>query len=338
MDSRVTDLQFETIAGTAWAILDRPKALNALSRPMIDGLATWLGKSLADKDISCLGIRSSQATAFSAGGDVRALYAARQAGDRTFLHSFYWHEYRLNRAIRHCNKPYIAVIDGLVMGGGAGVSINGSHRIAGPNARFAMPETGIGFFPDVGASWFLSRCPGQIGVYLGLTGEPIGPADMLHAGIATHYLPAGVQLSRYSEVAGLPVEAGEAPLAARQDAIDRCFAGDTVETILAALAAENSDWASACSDKLHRRAPLALKVTLRQLRLATTLSFDEAMVMEYRLARHFMAGHDFFEGVRAAVIDKDRKPRWNPASLAGVSDDLVESYFTAADGPDLDFS
>jgi enoyl-CoA hydratase len=337
MDSHVTDLQFETITGTAWAILDRPKALNALSRSMIDGLAAWLSKSLADNNIFCLGIRSAHPTAFSAGGDVRALYAAHQGGDRALLHSFYWHEYRLNRAIRHCRKPYIAMIDGLVMGGGAGVSINGSHRIAGPNARFAMPETGIGFFPDAGASWFLSRCPGQLGVYLGLTGEVIGPADMLHAGIATHYLPAAIHLTRYSEIAGLPVEAGEAPLAARQGAIDRCFAGDSVETILLALEAENSDWARECARKLHHRAPLALKVTLRQLRIAATLSFDETMVMEYRLARHFMAGHDFFEGVRAAVIDKDRKPRWNPASLEEASDGLVESYFMAADGPDLEF-
>ena len=338
MDSRMTDLQFETIAGTAWATLDRPKALNALSRPMIDGLAAWLSKTLADNKISCLGIRSAHRAAFSAGGDVRALYAARQAGDWAFVHSFYWHEYRLNRAIRHCRKPYIAVIDGLVMGGGAGVSINGSHRIAGPNARFAMPETGIGFFPDVGASWFLSRCPGQLGVYLALTGEVIGQADMLHAGIATHCLPAGVHLTRYSEVAGLPVEAGAAPLAARQGVIDRCFAGNSVETILAALAAENSDWARDCARKLGQRAPLALKVTLRQLRIATTLSFDEAMVMEYRLARHFMAGHDFFEGVRAAVIDKDRKPRWNPASLEEASDELVESYFTAGEGRDIEFA
>ncbi len=337
MDSRVTDLQFETVSGTAWAILRRPRALNALSRPMIDGLSAWLAKSLADNNISCLGIRSAHPTAFSAGGDVRALYAARQSGDRAFVHSFYWHEYRLNRAIRHCHKPYIAVIDGLVMGGGAGVSINGSHRIVGPNARFAMPETGIGFFPDVGASWFLSRCPGQLGTFLGLTGEMIGPADMLHAGIATHYLPAGVNFTRYSELAGLPREAGEAPIAARQDTIDRCFAGNSVETILAALEAENSDWARECAGKLRDRSPLALKVALRQLRLATTLNFDEAMVMEYRLARHFMAGHDFFEGVRAAVIDKDRKPRWRPASLTAVSDELVESYFAAAEGPDLDF-
>ena len=331
------DIHFETVADTAWATLDRPKALNALSLSMIDALSGWMSGALADNKIAALGIRSASPAAFSAGGDVRALYAMRQNGDQAGLHAFYWREYRLNRAIHHCHKPYIALIDGLVMGGGAGVSINGSHRIAGPNARFAMPETGIGFFPDVGASWFLSRCPGQVGVYLGLTGAVLSPADMLHAGIATHYLPAGVNLTRYSEVAGLPLDAGPSPLAAMQNAIDRCFAGNSVETILAALDAENSDWARDCAAKLRQRSPLALKVTLQQLRRAAPLSFDEAMVIEYRLARHFMAGKDFFEGVRAAVIDKDRNPRWNPADLAEVSDELVESYFAPADGADLTF-
>ncbi len=331
------DIHFETAADTAWATLDRPKALNALSLAMIDALSAWMAAALADNKIAALGIRSASAEAFSAGGDVRALHAARQKGDQSSLEAFYWREYRLNRAIHHCHKPYIALIDGLVMGGGAGVSINGSHRIAGPNARFAMPETGIGFFPDVGASWFLSRCPGQVGIYLGLTGAALGPADMLHAGIATRCLPPGVKLTRYSEVAGLPLDAAPSSLAALQDTVDRCFAGNSVETILAALDAENSDWARDCAAKLRKRAPLALKVTLRQLRRAASLSFDEAMVMEYRLARHFIAGKDFFEGVRAAVIDKDRKPRWNPADLAEVSDDLVESYFAPADGPDLTF-
>jgi len=331
------DIHFETVAGTAWASLDRPKALNALSLAMIDALSDWLAQALADNKIAALGIRSANAGAFSAGGDIRALYASRQNSNYAGLHEFYWREYRLNRAIHHCHKPYIALIDGLVMGGGAGVSINGSHRIAGPNARFAMPETGIGFFPDVGASWFLSRCPGQVGVYLGLTGAVLGPADMLHAGIATHALPAGVQLTRYSEVAGLPTDAGPSPLATLQDAIDRCFAGNSVETILAALDAENSDWARNCAATLRQRAPLALKVALRLLRQAASLNFDEAMVMEYRLARHFVAGKDFFEGVRAAVIDKDRNPTWNPASLVEVSDDLVECYFAPANGPDLTF-
>jgi len=321
----------------AWAILDRPKALNALSLPMIDRLAEWLAATATDNNIAALGIRAAGGSAFSAGGDVRALFAARRRGDRPALHRFYRHEYRLNRAIRACSKPYVAVIDGLVMGGGAGVSINGSHRIVGPGARFAMPETGIGFFPDVGASWFLSRCPGQIGLYLGLTGAPLGPADMLFAGLATHYLPPGSTFDNFAAIAGLPGDSGPSPLADLRSAIDRCFAGDSVEAVLSALEIEGGNWARDTATALRRKSPTALKVAFRQLRQAAALDFDSAMVVEYRLARHFMAGHDFFEGVRAAVIDKDRRPAWRPASLAGVGVDVVDSYFAPAAGPDLDF-
>ncbi len=331
------DIWFETKGDMAWAILDRPKALNSLSLPMIDRLAQWLVASRADNNISALGIRAGGGSAFSAGGDVRALYASHSQGDRAALHRFYWHEYRLNRVIRRCPKPYVALVEGLVMGGGAGVSINGSHRIVGPGARFAMPETGIGFFPDVGASWFLSRCPGQIGLYLGLTGAHLGPADMLYAGLATHYLPASDTLTGFGDIAHLPGTAGPAALAELCSVIDRCFAGDSVEASLAALEIEGGDWARQTASVLRQKSPMALKVAFRQLRQAAALDFESAMVMEYRLARHFMAGHDFFEGVRAAIIDKDRRPAWQPASLAEVDNDLVESYFAPADGPDLDF-
>ncbi len=312
-------------------------ALNALNQSMIERLADWLATAEADNNISALGIRASEGSAFSAGGDVRALFAARDRGDRAALDRFYWQEYRLNRAIHRCPKPYIAVIDGLVMGGGAGVSINGSHRLAGAGARFAMPETGIGFFPDVGASWFLSRCPGQTGLYLGLTGSRLGAADMLYAGIATHFLPAGSRILQFDQVATLPREAGPAHLAELRSTIDRCFAGDSVESILSALEGEGTDWARDTAASLRQKSPMALKVAFRQLRQAATLDFDAAMLVEYRLARHFMAGHDFFEGVRAAVIDKDRQPKWQPASLAEVDSGLVDSYFAPADGPDLEF-
>jgi enoyl-CoA hydratase/carnithine racemase len=329
------DIWFEIKGDMAWAILDRPKALNSLSMAMIDRLAEWLVAGAADNNISALGIRAGGGPAFSAGGDVRALFAAR--ADRSALHRFYRREYRLNRAIRRCGKPYVAVIDGLVMGGGAGVSINGSHRIVGPGARFAMPETGIGFFPDVGASWFLSRCPGQIGLYLGLTGALLGPADMLYAGLATHYLPAGNSLGCFGDIASLSHADGPAGLAELRAAIDRCFSGDSVEAILAALEIEGGDWARQTGNTLRQKSPTALKVAFRQLRQAAALDFESAMVMEYRLARHFTAGHDFFEGVRAAVIDKDRRPAWRPASLCEVDSDLVDSYFAPAEGPDLDF-
>ncbi len=331
------DIHFETVAGTSWAILDRAKALNALSLGMIRSLADWIDRALADNKISALGIRSASAAAFSAGGDVRALYAARNKNDRAALYEFYRQEYRLNRAIRHCRKPYMALIEGIVMGGGAGVSINGSYRLVAPNARFAMPETGIGFFPDVGGSWFLSRCPGESGIYLGLSGAVLAPADMLYAGLATHFVPAGSSVGSFGDLIRLSQEAGPAPLATLRPAIDRCFSGSSVEAILAALDSEGSAWASETAETIGKKSPLALKVTLRQLRNARHLDFDQAMVMEYRLARHFMGGLDFFEGVRAAVIDKDRRPAWQPATLADVSDALVDSYFAPADGLDLTF-
>jgi enoyl-CoA hydratase len=332
-----TDIHFKTAGDMAWAVLDRPKALNALDLAMIDQLAEWLATASRDNKVSALGIRASGGTAFSAGGDVRALYAARERGDMKALHHFYRQEYRLNRAIRHCAKPYLAEIDGLVMGGGAGVSINGRYRLVGPNARFAMPETGIGFFPDVGASWFLSRCPGQIGLYIGLTGVRLGPADMLYAGIATHYRPSAEPAASLDAIAKLPRDAGPAELANLGPAIDRCFSGNSVEDILSALHREGSEWARATADGLRQKSPTALKVGFRQLRQAAALDFDAAMIVEYRLARHFMGAHDFFEGVRAAVIDKDRKPVWRPSSLAEVTADLIDSYFVPAEGPDLDF-
>src|SRR5258706_2619022 len=302
----LADIHFEQAGDMAWAVLDRPKALNALDLAMVDGLADWLAAASRDNNISALGMRAAGGTAFSAGGDVRALYGAGERGEMGALHHFSRQEYRLNRAIHHCAKPYLAVIDGLVMGGGAGVSINGRYRLVGPNARFAMPETGIGFFPDVGASWFLSRCPGQIGPYIGLTGVRLGPADMLYAGIATHYRTSTEQAVGLDAIANLLHDAGRAELANFRPAIDRCFSGDSVEEILSTLDQEGDEWARITADGLRQRSPTALKVGFRQLRQAAALDFDAAMSGEYRLARHFMRAHAFFEAVRTAVIDKDR--------------------------------
>jgi enoyl-CoA hydratase len=333
----VSHLNFEHRGGVSWAILDRPAALNALTLSMIDGLSAWLGAAVADRNTVALGIRAAGNGAFSAGGDVRSLYEAGQRNDRAALHEFYRREYRLNRAIHIAKKPFIALIDGLVMGGGAGVSMNGRYRVVGSKAQFAMPETGIGFFPDVGASWFLSRCPGRIGVYLGLTGARLGAADMLWAGLATHFHGSGQPLADLGELERLPHEAGPAALAALQPSIDRCFTAANIEGILLALDSEGSDWAKATATELRRKSPTALKVALRQLHQASALTFGEAMIVEYRLARHFMAGHDFFEGVRAAVIDKDRIPVWRPASLTEVDDETVDAFFAPAPGPELDF-
>jgi enoyl-CoA hydratase len=217
-----------------------------------------------------------------------------------------------------------------------------------------MPETGIGFFPDVGGSWFLPRCPDSLGTYIGLTGARLGAADLRHSNVATHHLPShrlgeviptlsaavwsddghavvSQALYRLARSAGLP------PLAARQAVIDRCFSADTVEEILARLAAERSDWAQETAATLGGKSPTSLKVTLRQLRRGAGLTdFAAAMAMEYRLSQRFIAGHDFYEGVRAVIIDKDQTPRWQPATLAEVDDAAVEAYFAPLPGDELE--
>jgi enoyl-CoA hydratase len=235
------------------------------------------------------------------------------------------------------------------MGGGMGVSVNGRFRIATQSATFAMPETGIGLFPDVGATRFLNLCPGHIGRYLGLTGARIAGADALYCGFATHFVPRervpalviglGAAEARVEEVlAGFCTHPGEASLTARRAAIDRCFAGATIEAILDALAAEgeaggpSAEWASETRTGLLTKSPTSLKVTLHQLIVGRDYDLEAALALEYRLTQHVMRNHDFYEGVRAALVDRDQRPRWQPASLAEVSDAIVDAYFALLTG------
>jgi enoyl-CoA hydratase len=339
------DIRFERRAAFAIVTLDRPQALNALTLDMAKQLDARLVEWGSNPEISAVLIRAAGGRAFCAGGDIRALYDAGRRKD-PYAPDFYRAEYRLNHRIKKYGKPYVALIDGIVMGGGVGLSIHGSHRVVTELCRFAMPETGIGFFPDVGGSWFLPRCPGALGLYLGLTGARIAAADMLYCGLATHHvrnerLNAWADLGADAIDAWLEensVDAGEPPLAEYRERIDRCFAADGVEGILANLDAEGTAWAQETASVLRRKSPTSLKVTMRQLRVGRELTgFADAMRMEYRLARHFMAAPDFYEGVRAAVIDKDQAPRWQPGSLAEVSDELVAGYFEPlGDEPDLD--
>ena len=246
------------------------------------------------------------------------------------------------------------VIDGVTMGGGVGVSVHGSHRVATERTTFAMPETGIGLFPDVGGSYFLSRCAGQIGVYLALSGARLKAADCLHAGIATHYVPAaqlgefeaalqhpGVARDPRGDVDSLLAEfssdPGDPPLAARRAAIDRCFAGDTVEAIQATLETDGSDWAAETLGSMAGKSPISQKIALRQIRLGAAMTFEECMTMEYRLSQRAMAGHDFYEGVRAVVIDKDQSPQWQPATLAAVTEVDIDAWFAPLGEADLIF-
>jgi enoyl-CoA hydratase len=321
-----------------WITLNRPAALNALThgmaRAMDDRLRAWV----RDPAIFAVAIEGV-GKAFCAGGDIRALHGAMKSGDR-LTRDYYRDEYRLNRLIATYPKPYVALVDGVVMGGGVGVSVHGRYRVVGDRVAFAMPETGIGFFPDVGATFVLPRMPGEIGTYLGLTGARLGPADSVYAGFATHYVPSAVwpaltesiaaaadEAALGAAIAGHAADPGEPPLARHREAIDRCFAGATVEAILGALAAEGGPWSDETGANLAAKSPTSLKVALRQLRLGRTLGLDDAIRLEFRLTRRFVRGWDFPEGIRAVIIDKDNRPRWSPDRLDAVTDADVDSYF-----------
>jgi enoyl-CoA hydratase len=350
------DVDFDRQGALAIVTLDRPQALNALTLDMADRLDRQLVEWAGDPTVAEIAIRSAGGRAFCAGGDIRALYDAGRRGNLHTAAAFYRTEYRLNHRISTYRKPYIALIDGIVMGGGVGLSVHGSHRVVTERCKFAMPETGIGLFPDVGGSWFLPRCPGALGLYLGLTGAQLGAADMLYCGLATHHVASGdlaaliADLGRADwsggpagRIAGMldryRQDPGVAPLTQHRQAIDRCFAAGSIEEILSRLEAEETPWGRETAATLRRKSPTSLKVTLRQLRVGARLQdIAAAMRMEFRLAQHFMAAPDFYEGVRAAIIDKDQSPHWQPASVADVSDDDVARYFEPSGEPDLDLS
>ena len=343
------EILFEARGGVGLVTLNRPQALNALTLAMVRSLDVRLRAWAGDPEVRCVAIQGTGDRAFCAGGDIRALYDSRKSKIGTLTADFYREEYRLNRLIKRYPKPYVALIDGVVMGGGVGVSVHGSHRIATERTLFAMPETGIGLFPDVGGSYFLPRCPGRVGFYLGLTGARIKAADCLYAGIATHHLPFSALdalVSALREDTGSAVtdivsrfatSPGEATLERDRAGIDRCFAPASVEAIQAALEADGSEWAKGARMAMGEKSPTCEKVALRQLERGAALPFEDCMVMEFRLSQRAMAAHDFYEGVRAAVIDKDRAPKWHPASLAEVSGADVEAWFAPLPGGDLDF-
>tara|TARA_R110002110_G_scaffold415612_1_gene651512 strand:- start:68396 stop:69445 length:1050 start_codon:yes stop_codon:yes gene_type:complete len=325
--------------------LNKPKALNALSLAMIHAIEPQLQSWATDDGVDAVVIQGAGEKAFCAGGNIRDLYEGRGTD---FGPIYYAAEYKLNVLIHTYPKPYIALMDGVTMGGGVGMSVHGSHRVVSDRILFAMPETGIGLFPDIGASWFLPCCPGEIGMYLGLTGHRLRAADTLYAGIGDVHVPADKLDALLDALAGasaldgdgvaailrdFAVDPGEAPLAEHREAIDRCFSGDSVEDILARLAAEDSDWARAQIETISGKSPTALKVTFRQLRAGAHIeSIADIMTMEYRLADRSFRGHDLFEGIRAVVIDKDGAPKWDPTTLDAVSDADVDEYFEPVAG------
>ena len=315
--------------------LNRPKALNALDPAMISGIAALLLGWRDDPGVSMVLVEGEGGRAFCAGGDVRAARQMLEAGDAEGVNAFLAEEYRMNGAIAALGKPWVSLIDGVCMGGGIGVSVHGTHRVATEAAVFAMPETTIGLFPDVGTSFVLSRMPGALGTWLGLTGARLQGAAAVEAGFATHLvardaLPALRAALLDGDLGAIdraaqPVPPGE--VAALRPAVDRCFGAGSVPAILAALEAENSDWARAQLATLRRVAPTSLLVTLEMLRRARSLTLEQCLAMDTRLARSMTAHPDFREGVRALLVDKDNAPRWTPGTLAEAEAAGVGRFF-----------
>jgi enoyl-CoA hydratase len=350
--SEEAEILFERRGALEVVTMNRPKALNALTLGMIRDLLPRLGDWADDERVAAVAIRGAGEKAFCAGGDVRAVWEAGRNGG-TLTREFFYEEYSLNRAIHRFAKPYIALIDGITMGGGVGLSVHGSYRIAGDRTLLAMPETAIGLFPDVGGSYFLPRLPGMTGRYLALTGARLKAADCCLLGIATHYVPSERQAALLESLAGADLAAGPAaidavlaefaespgaaPLAEQRAAIDRLFAGETIEEILANLRADSSDWAAKQLAILEQRSPTSLKLTLEQLRRGAALDFEACMTMEFRLSQACMAGPDFYEGIRAVLVDKDHKPVWRPARLDEVTDAMLQERFAPLSAGDLVF-
>lgn len=333
--------------------LNRPKAINAITLDMVRGMAAALDSFEADPEVALVLVEGAGERGLCAGGDIVALYDnALNGGD--YGKVFWREEYILNARIARFSKPYVAYMDGLVMGGGVGVSAHGSHRIVTDRTQLAMPETGIGFFPDVGGTWLLSRAPGELGTYFGLTGAAMNGADA----IAGHFADAAILSERWpalrAALTGLTSRATAAhvretiaevalastpgPVAAERARIDRLFAFDTMEEIVAALEADGSAFAQGALKTLARKSPTSLKVALKLLRLARgASSLEECLTREYLASLEVIVSHEFREGVRAAVIDKDRNPQWRPARLDDVDDAIVARYFVNRGADELKF-
>lgn len=346
------EVVFRRLGAVGHILLNRPRALNALTHDMVRAIHAALDDWAVDDAVRAIVIEGAGGRAFCAGGDIRVLHDHGKAGRFDEALAFWRDEYELNIRIRRYPKPYVALVDGIVMGGGVGVSLHGSHLVAGEGFVFAMPEVGIGFFPDVGATYELPRLPGLAGRYIALTGSRVGALDAASLGLATtavassalagirDALAAGGDPS--AVIAAAPPAAGAARLGAAERAVvARCFAGNSIAAILARLdetAAEGSAFAAETAASMRGKSPLSLAIALEQMKRGAGLSFEEAMRLEFRIVSQMMRNADFFEGVRAAVIDKDQAPRWTPSALSAVTPAMVETFFQplerelAADG------
>ena len=332
------DLLTETAGAVGRLRLNRPKALNALNLAMCEGMLAALEAWRTDPAVAAILLDHHEGRGFCAGGDIRMLSdsgATDGAAARAFFHT----EYRLNHKLFTYAKPTVAFMDGVTMGGGVGIALPCRWRVATENTRFAMPETGIGLFPDVGGGWFLPRLPGRIGQFLALTGHRLDGAEAHALGLATHYLPAAAVAAAKAAIIADPqgidtaldrlaIAPPAARLLAHRAAIDRLFASDTLEEVFAALEADDGDFAQAQLAVLRTKSPQAMKVSLRLLYDGGLMhSFADEMVQEYAVACRVVQRHDFLEGVRAVIVDKDNAPRWQPATPDAVTDHVIDQIF-----------
>jgi enoyl-CoA hydratase len=343
------EVLFEERGAAGIITLNRPQALNAFGIATVRAMRPQLAEWAADPSITRVVIRAAGERAFAAGGDIRAIYDLHKAGRSEEAIDFWREEYLLNAEIKRYPKPYIALVEGICMGGGVGLSLHGKYRVAGDKYLFAMPEVSIGFFPDVGATYALPRLPGRLGAYLALTAARLGPGEAVAFGLATHRVPSAQfpslleALCEDKDVAkilaafGMQAEGNR--LQKHMPVIDRTFTGTSVERVLQNLdreaqgQGEDAAFAVAQAETIRSKSPTSLKIALEQMRLGATLDFPGAMRMEFRIVNRVVRGHDFFEGVRAVIVDKDNEPRWNPATLADVSAAQVAAYFAPLNPP-----
>ncbi|MFH0518637.1 enoyl-CoA hydratase/isomerase family protein [Streptomyces sp. M41] len=334
----MTDVLFRTEGRAGHITLNRPEALNSLTHDMVLRIAGTLTEWEHDPAVETVVITGAGERGLCAGGDIRAIHDDARDADGSATAAFWRDEYHLNARIARYPKSYVAVMDGIVMGGGVGVSAHGTFRVVTERSRIAMPETGIGFVPDVGGTYLLALAPGELGTHLALTGAQIGAADALLCGLADHFVPSAALQGFVDDLAEHPVrealvrhvrQAPAGDLAGRREWIDACFSADTVEEIVQRLLAHGDPAAKETAETLLAKSPTALKVTLSALRRARRLGpLERVLDQEYRVSCAALTAPDLVEGIRAQVIDKDRDPHWSPATLVEVTDVDVERFFT----------
>jgi enoyl-CoA hydratase len=327
-------VRFERRAQLGHVVLDRPKAINALTHEMVIAITEKLRSWADDDSVATVLLTGAGERGLCAGGDIVGLYRAATEGDPDAAARFWADEYRLDALIARYPKPFVAYMDGIVLGGGVGLSAHAAHRIVTERSSVGLPEVGIGFVPDVGSTWLLSRSPGELGTHVALTGRSVGPGDAVLLGLADGFLPTDRDLTDAPD--GIQLETPpEGELAAMREWIDEAYAGDDARVILERLEASPLDAAKAAAEVIRTKSPTAIAVTLAALRRARELpSLEHVLDQDFRVSVHALAAPDFAEGVRAQVIDKDRQPRWNPATIPAPED--IQHYFDpVAGGPAL---